>query len=125
MNGSVAKAHFHREHPYNVDKTLKTICKTKTKADSYPSGHTLLGWLLGLTLVEMVPEKRDEIIARAEDYGHSRMVCGLHYKSDLQASKLIAYTVHAIMKQNPEYLKELSAAKTETRTLLGLSNLPK
>lgn len=120
VNTRVAKEGFHRVRPYNLDKTLHPICKTKTKDDAYPSGHTTSGYLLALTLVEMVPEKRDEILARAEQYGRNRLVCGVHYPSDLPASKLVAYSIHAIMKVNPHYQQELAEAKAEVRRVLDL-----
>lgn len=120
LNAAPAKTGFARVRPYNLDKTLNPICKTKTKDDSYPSGHATTGYLLGLTLAEMVPEKRDAILARADQYGHNRLICGVHYASDVPASRLLAYSVHAIMKQNPDYQKEMAAARTELRAALGL-----
>ena len=119
-NSSVPKTTFARVRPYNLDKTLKPVCKTKTKDDSYPSGHTTTGYLMALTLVQIVPEKRDEILARADDYGRNRMICGVHYASDLAASRLLAYATHAIITTLPTYQKDLAAAKAETRAALGL-----
>ena len=40
-----AKAVFQRVRPYNLYKTLHPVCKTKTKDDSYPSGHATAGYL--------------------------------------------------------------------------------
>ena len=122
VNAAPAKVGFHRVHPYNLDKTLHPICATKTKDDSYPSGHTLVGYLLALSLIEIVPEKRDAILARADDYANNRMVCGVQYRSDLQASKLLAYSVHAVMANTLQYQKELAAARQEVRLALGLTN---
>jgi len=120
VNTDAAKTGFHRVRPYNLDKTLHPVCKIKTKDDSYPSGHATSGYLLALTLIDMVPEKRDALLARAEEYGHNRLICGVHYSTDVPASKLLAYTIHAIMEVNPEYQKELAAAKAELRQALGL-----
>jgi acid phosphatase (class A) len=120
INDGPAKEGFHRVRPYNLDKTLKPVCKTKAKDDSYPSGHTTSGYLLALTLIDMVPEKRDALLARAENYAHNRLVCGVHYASDLPASRLVAYSIHAAMAQNPLYQAEMTAARTELRTALGL-----
>jgi hypothetical protein len=36
------------------------------------------------------------------------------------ASKLLGYTIHAIMEVNPQYQKELAAAKAELRQALEL-----
>jgi membrane-associated phospholipid phosphatase len=86
----------------------------------YPSGHATTGYLEALALVQMVPEKRDAILARADDYAHSRVVCGVHYPSDTAAGKLVAYSMMGIMMINPQFRKELEAAKAETRKALGL-----
>jgi acid phosphatase (class A) len=45
----------------------------------------------------------------------------VHYSSDLEASKLLAYAIHAVMAQNPQYRQELAAARTELRAALGLA----
>jgi acid phosphatase (class A) len=68
----------------------------------------------------MVPEKRDAIFKRADDYAHSRVVCGVHYPADEQASKATAYAMMALMMNNAQFRKELDAARTETRKALGL-----
>ncbi|HEY4072345.1 MAG TPA: phosphatase PAP2 family protein [Herbaspirillum sp.] len=120
INTASAKNGFQRVRPYNLDKTLHPVCETKTKNDSYPSGHTTSGYLLALTLIDMLPEKRDIILARADDYANNRLVCGVHYPSDLQASKLMAYSVYALMANNPQYQKELAAAKFELRQALHM-----
>ena len=122
INTTPAKEGFQRIRPYNLDKTLHPICVTKTKDDSYPSGHTTAGYLLALALIEMVPEKRDAILARADDYANNRMVCGVHYRSDLQASRLLAYSTYALMSANPQYKKEMAEARLELRQVLGLAN---
>lgn len=116
------KTAFQRVRPYNLDKTLHPVCKTKTKNDSYPSGHTLAGYLAALTLVDLVPEKRDAILARADEYAHNRMVCGVHYPSDLEASRLLAYATHAAMLGTPTYQQEEAAARSELRKALGLGD---
>jgi acid phosphatase (class A) len=43
--------------------------------------------LEALVLIMMVPENRDAILTRADDYAHSRVVCGVHYPTDVEASK--------------------------------------
>ena len=121
VNTAPAKQGFRRVRPYNLDKTLHPVCTTKIKNDSYPSGHSTTGYLMALTLIDMLPEKRDLILARADDYAHNRLVCGVHYPSDLQASKLLAYAIHAVMANTPQYRQELAAARVELRQALGLT----
>lgn len=120
VNGTPPKEAFHRMRPYNLDRTLHPVCKTKSKDDSYPSGHATAGYLGALVLVEMVPERRDAILARADEYAHNRLVCGVHFPGDIEASKLLAYATHAVMDGNPAFQAELKAATAELRQALAL-----
>ena len=120
VNAKPLKDVFKRVRPYNLDKSLTPVCKTKTIDDSYPSGHATAGYLAALTLIDMVPEQHDAILARADAYARNRLVCGVHYPSDIAASKLLAYSTHAIMETNPQYQAELAAARAELRKQLDL-----
>lgn len=115
------KNYFKRPRPYHLDATIKPVCKTNDNQQdySYPSGHGTVGYLEGLVLSVMVPEKRDAILKRADDYGHSRLVCGVHYAADEEASRATAYAVIGLLMNNPQFKKELDAAKAETRAALG------
>jgi acid phosphatase (class A) len=119
--GSALKAVFQRPRPYQADKTLHPVCALTEAPNSYPSGHALTGYLEALTLAEMAPEKRAEILARADDYAHNRLVCGVHYPSDLEASRRIAYVVFGYMMATPRFERDLAAAKAEMRAKLGLT----
>ncbi len=116
--GSALKAIFARPRPYQTDKTLHPVCALTDAPNSYPSGHALTGYLEGLTLAELVPEKRTAILARADDYAHNRMVCGVHYASDLEASRRVAYVVFGYMLATPRFQHDLAAAKAEMRAKL-------
>lgn len=118
-NTAPAKSAFARIRPYNLDKSLRPVCRTKTSNDSYPSGHATTGYLLALMLIDMLPEMREAIFARADDFAHNRLVCGVHYPGDLQAGQLLAYAMHAAMTTNPEYQQELAAARQELRQKLA------
>jgi acid phosphatase (class A) len=115
------KEHFERPRPYQVDATLHPVCKVTTQHNAYPSGHTVSGYLLAFTLAQMVPEKSTEILLRADNYAHNRLVCGVHTASDLEASRLIAYAVFGSMLEEPRFQKELAEARAETRKALGLN----
>ena len=115
------KDHFERPRPYQVDANLHPVCKVTTQHNAYPSGHTVSGYLLAFTLAQMVPEKSMEILLRADNYAHNRLVCGVHTASDLEASRLIAYAVFGGMLEEPRFQKELAEARAETRKALGLN----
>jgi acid phosphatase (class A) len=111
---------YQRPRPYQTDATLHPVCSLTKAHNSYPSGHTISGYLLAFTLVQMVPEKRRQILDRADQYAHNRLVCGLHYQSDIDASRDVAYAVFGYMLASPRFQKELAAARDETRRHLGL-----
>jgi acid phosphatase (class A) len=113
---------YARPRPYQADKTLHPVCKTTQVPNSYPSGHSLSNTMLALTLAEMLPEKRQQILDRADDYAHNRLVCGVHYASDVEASRRIAYLLFGALMSNSRFTTDLAAARTELRTHLGLSS---
>ena len=122
--GKLLKSSFHRPRPFQFDGSLHPVCELSKEPNSYPSGQTLSGYLLAFTLVQMVPEKREQILQRA-DYAHNRLVCGVHYASDVEASRNIAYVMFGYMLANPRFEKELAAARVETRQHLGLPLTPR
>jgi acid phosphatase (class A) len=113
--GRAAKKYHGRLHPYQADPSLRPACKPKKPVadESYPSGHALRGWLLALTLADLVPEKREAIFARAEDYAHNRLVCGVHYPSDIEASKRLAPALYALISENPQFRAGQAAARAD------------
>lgn len=50
---------------------------------SYPSGHTSFGWTTALILSDIAPEHAQQLLARGQEYGESRVVCAMHYLSDV------------------------------------------
>jgi acid phosphatase (class A) len=113
---------FPRIRPYNFDRGLHPVCRVKAKNDSYPSGHAMTGYLMALVLSSMLPEDRGAIFARADDYAHNRLVCGVHHASDLAAGKELAYALFAVMADQPRFKAERAVAETELRKSLKLSH---
>jgi acid phosphatase (class A) len=113
------KTDFHRSRPYQIDSTLHPVCAVTREPTSYPSGHALSGYLLALTLVQILPEKREQIFKRADEYAHNRVVCGVHYPSDLEAGRRLAYAIFGALAASPHFQQDLSVARDETRRQLG------
>jgi acid phosphatase (class A) len=117
---SALKGDFKRQRPYQVDATLRPVCNITDKPNSYPSGHSLTAYLEALTLAQIVPEKRQELLARADEFAYHRMVCGVHYPTDIAAGRNLAYAVFGNMLGSQRFQADLMAARSETRKLLGL-----
>src|SRR5258706_12836608 len=118
--GNQLKRYYQRPRPYQIDTPLHPVCALKTEHDSYPSRHSLTGYLEAFTLASIVPERRNEILPRADDYAHNRLVCGVHYPSDIEASRRVAYAVFGYMLATPRFQRDLAAAREEMRAKLGL-----
>jgi acid phosphatase (class A) len=114
------KGEFKRPRPYQFDRTLHPVCETVVQANSYPSGHSIVGYLDAFILIRMVPEKSGEILKRADDYAHNRMVCGVHYPSDLAAGREVAYVLFGYLMAMPGFQNDAAAARAETRKRMGL-----
>ena len=82
------------------------------------------GYLLAFTMAQIVPEKKQEILDRADDYAHNRVVCGVHYPTDTEASRRLAYAIFGDMMASSRFQRELAAARAETRAHLGLPPIP-
>ena len=113
------KSHFHRLRPYNFDRTLHPVCATNEEF-SYPSGHALNGYLYAFTLAKILPELHDVILARAQEYAYHRVLCGVHYASDVEASRRAASILFGYLLARPEFRSDLEASRLETRRHLNL-----
>ncbi len=113
-----AKAHFHRTRPYVLLKEntlVKEDEEVLRREGSYPSGHTTYGWTMGLILAELFPDKAQDIMARAFEYGENRVIAGFHWQSDVNAGRLIASVVVARLHAEPEFLKAMDEVKKELK----------
>lgn len=85
---------------------------------SYPSGHTSIGWATALVLAEINPEAQDAIMKRGYDFGQSRVICGAHFQSDVDAGRLVGAAVVARLHADKNFQRKLAKAKKEMKRLL-------
>ncbi|WP_435308147.1 acid phosphatase [Sebaldella termitidis] len=103
---------FFEEHTCRPDDE-----KTLSKNGSYPSGHTAIGWAAALVLSEINPERQDEIMTRGYEMGQSRVICGYHWQSDIDAARVVASAVVAKLHSNQKFNEQLNKAKEEFRRI--------
>lgn len=112
-----AKEYFHRVRPWAVDPTLPN-CDAgtgKPPTRSYPSGHSSLSYSVGLVLAQLVPERAEAVLSKAQDYAESREICGVHYPSDTEASHVIGTIVATRLLGNPAFQAKLPPVIRELR----------
>jgi acid phosphatase (class A) len=111
-----AKDHYNRQRPFA--QLGETTCAPKEEAQlskdgSYPSGHAALGWAWGLILTGMAPDKADALLQRGHAFGDSRMVCGVHWQSDLEAGRMVGAAAVARLQADPVFQAQAQLAKAE------------
>ena len=116
------KAYYHRLRPFEMYE--EHLLSTETEAElsgegSYPSGHTMRGWLAALLLAEINPARADTLFARGWMYSESRVIEGAHWQSDIDATRVGASIGYAALHTSPEFLAQLEKAKNEFRWLTG------
>ena len=110
-----AKAYFHRDRPWIVDATIAT-CTPKPlgpAATSYPSGHSTLAFSMGVVLASLVPEKAQDILKRSRQYAEHRLVCGVHFRSDITAGQQFGTVLALRMMEDGKFRAQMDAAKDE------------
>jgi acid phosphatase (class A) len=100
-----------RPRPYHLEPMLKPL--TRINSPSFVSGHTLWAFLQAHTWSEIVPEMQPRFIALAEEIRRSREIMGIHYPSDNEASRQVAYKMLQYYFQNATFKKDLKEAILE------------
>ena len=110
------KSYYHRSRPFVVNK--ETACtpdqeESLMESGSYPSGHSTIGWMWALILAEIAPERINAILSRGLAFGESRVVCNVHWESDVVAGRTLGAGVVARLHADAAFREDLEAAKAE------------
>ena len=109
------KNHFTSKRPYQVDKDIHACVPPKpSNLDrSYPSGHTTMGYAMGIVLANLIPSKSIEIMERTRLYGENRINCGAHYPFDVAGGQVLGTLVAVELLKNSEFKILIDAARDE------------
>ena len=109
------KDHYKRPRPFMV--TGEAICtpeeRGRSQNDSYPSGHASIGWAWALALAELAPERANALFKRGLDFGLSRAVCGVHWKSDVEAGRILGAATLSRLHADPVFTAQMALARKE------------
>ncbi len=101
-----AKEHYMRIRPFAFYGTETCNTKDQKKLStngSYPSGHTSIGWATALVLAEVNPANQDAILERGYQLGQSRVICGYHWQSDVDAARIVGSAAVATLHSDPAF----------------------
>lgn len=113
------RPYFREEGPICIKRSLGLAL-----SPDYPSGHATWGWSVGLLLAELAPDRREAILARAKAYGESRVVCGVHNMSSVEAGQMNAENLLAALKSSDAFKADLAAARVELDAARGAGPAP-
>ena len=111
-----AKDAYKRVRPFVVHQ--EPTCspedeKSLSQNGSYPSGHTTIGWTWALVLSEIAPAQTDAILARGRAFGQSRLICNVHWQSDVMEGYLTGAATVARLHADPGFRADVEAATAE------------
>ena len=112
----VAKNHYQRVRPfafYGESSITPDRDEHLAQTWSYPSGHSARGWMFALVLCSVAPERAEAIAVRANAFAMNRVICGHHWKSDIDAGKTLATVLFAAISGTQEYQEQLQKARAE------------
>ena len=109
------KNYFIRIRPYKLEPALKNLEETNWAA--YPSGHATNSYVNAYLYSELLPEFSSFFIKDAYDMPHSREIIGVHYPSDSESGRVLAWQLIKRLLSNEKFKKDLDAAKKEVEKI--------
>lgn len=100
-----------RPRPYHLEPTLSPL--TRINSPSFASGHTLWAFVQAFTWAQIIPEKQNDFISLAEEIRRSREIMGIHFPSDNEASRQVAYRMMQFYWKNSSFQHDLKNAILE------------
>jgi acid phosphatase (class A) len=118
---SVLKQFYQHKRPFQL--APGSVCVPPevrarlAQVPDYPSGHTIAGWEVGLVLSQLAPDVATSLLTRARAFGESRIVCGVHNTSAVEAGWMTATTVFAAQNASAAFRSDLGSARAELAAL--------
>jgi len=72
---------------------------------SYPSGHTTYGYMEAVLLGILIPERYQQEVTRAAEYGNDRVIIGAHYAMDVLGGRTLSlHDLAHLLANDPAYV---------------------
>ncbi|HAT72227.1 MAG TPA: hypothetical protein DCS63_05365 [Elusimicrobia bacterium] len=105
------KERWQRPRPYMAYPDQAKPCIKKSRGRSYPSGHASFSRVFANVMTDIVPERRDEFFAKADEIARDRVIGGVHYPTDIAAGKAFGDLYHAELLKSEAYRAEIDKMK--------------
>lgn len=105
-----------------------SVCLPPEDGWSFPSGHSTFFRAAALLLADLVPDRKERLMAVGRLGGTSRTVCALHYPSDVEAGQRLGGAAALQILASPQWqqFKQQPGLQKEVQLLrqVPLSQLP-
>lgn len=112
----LVKARGFRARPVGDDherRPCQRVSEAGRKSASYPSGSSTVATVYGEAFAALEPQHATEARRTAHEMGLSRLVCGMHYPSDVAAGEVLGKAVFDAASVAPGFEADLAAARVE------------
>lgn len=118
-----AKRDVRRDRPYVGAADTRT-CDPRTLGGiggstggalsyAYPSGHAAFGRITARALAAVLPDRTVPLRAWGDRLGDNRLVCRVHWQSDVAAGRLLADALYPKLAALPAFRADVAAARAE------------
>lgn len=108
---------YARLRPWMVDARVQP-CVPKPTNESYPSGHTVSIFVRAAVLGEIMPEKKDELMAFAHRAAWGRIYGGVHFPTDIVGGMTLAGPFVTELKKSPAFQEMVEKSRAEMAAYL-------
>lgn len=112
----LVKARGFRARPVGDDperRPCQRVSEAGRRSASYPSGSSTVATAYGEAFAALEPQRAAEVRRTAHEMGLSRLVCGMHYPSDVAAGEGLGKAVFEAAAATPGFDGDLAAARAE------------
>lgn len=120
-----AKSYFNYPRPFRwkdnsiiVPTLIPVINPDPNKDGGFPSGHTNAAYLSAFAMAYAIPERYQELLTRASELGHNRIVAGMHSPLEVMGGRVMATALSAAILSDPANERLKKTAFDEARRKL-------
>lgn len=96
------KGIYKRPRPFVAHSDIKP-CVPKEPGYSFPSGHATFYSATSALLADLFPERRDRLMEVGKSVGANRVICAMHYPSDIEAGVRLGQAGAEQILQSPAW----------------------
>lgn len=116
LSAYTVKKRYQRKRPFMINGQPNCTPDFTDKLEhngSYPSGHAAIGWAWALILSEVAPHRRDALLARGRAFGQSRVICNVHWQSDVIQGRYLGAAAVSQLHTSSSFRRAVEAARQE------------